>query len=90
MADLVRCGKESSLSDKRFRSYKPLKIKSLAGVAHLHIVVRNRNCKMTVGIARVDSWKAKLGILELGVAVQELSAIREFQRERFDVSLRWS
>ena len=45
---------------------------------------------MTVGIARVDSWEAKLGILELGVAVQELSAIREFQRERFDVSLLWS
>ena len=69
VADLVRCGKESLLSDERFRSYKPLKFPSLAGVAHLHIVVRNRDCKMTVGIARVDIWEAKLGIFELRGAV---------------------
>ena len=52
----------------------------------MHIVVGNRNCKMTVGIARVDIWEAKLGSLKLQAAVQEILAIKAFRREQFDVS----
>ena len=59
----------------------------------MHKAVRtgaNCECKMTVGIARVDIWEAKLGLFELRAAVQKLSADKAFQREKFDVSFRWS
>ena len=86
--DFVSCGEESLLSDQGFRRYEPFEIQSLAGVAHLHIVVRNCNCEMTIGIARFIIWEAKLGRLRLRAMVQKLLAKEAFQRERFCVSFR--
>ena len=50
----------------------------------MHKAVRtgaNCNYEMTVGIARVDIWEAKLGLFELRAAVQKLLADKAFRRE---------
>ena len=76
--------------DKRLQRYG---LSKFCRTAHLHKAVRtgaNCNCEMTVGIARVDIWEAKLGSFKLRAAVQKLSADKAFLREKFDVSFRWS